>query len=126
MQPDLSHIGGIGFSKKIAAMAAANYVAYAPHNPCGPITNAATMQVAASVPEFFILETMMVDVPWRREITDEKIQFEDGYMVISDRPGLGIEIKEEAFAAHPYQPHALRHYIGQLTNIRPADSVELY
>lgn len=126
VQPDLSHVGGLMFSKKIAAMAAANYVAYAPHNPCGPITNAATLQVAACTPEFFILETMMVDVPWRREITDEQIQFEDGYIVIPDKPGLGIELREEAFLAHPYQPHALRHYTGQLTNIRPAGSIELF
>jgi galactonate dehydratase len=43
-------------------------------------------------------------------------------MTIPDAPGLGIELNEAAIAAHPYEPHDLRHYTGQLTDIRPADA----
>ena len=44
----------------------------------------------------------------------------DGYITIPDRPGLGIDIDEEACLLHPYKPHTLRHYDGTLTDIRPA------
>jgi hypothetical protein len=47
-------------------------------------------------------------------------------MYPSDRPGLGIELNEEAAAAHPKADHWLRHYVGTLTNVRPADSVNYF
>jgi galactonate dehydratase len=47
-------------------------------------------------------------------------------MSIPDRPGLGIDLDEDAIARHPYQPKDLRHYRGDLTDIRPADAVEWY
>ena len=53
-------------------------------------------------------------------MTDEKLVYEDGHILIPDSPGLGIEINEEACLAHPYQVHTLRHYTGALTDIRPA------
>ena len=46
--------------------------------------------------------------------------YENGYITIPDKPGLGIEIDEEKCAEHPYSPHTLRHYTGALTDIRPA------
>ena len=104
IQPDISHAGGIMELKKIAAMAEACYIPFAPHNPSGPVANAASLQLAACCPNFAILEIMYSDVTWR----------------IPEKPGLGIEIDEEACLAHPYQPHTLRHYTGALTDIRPA------
>lgn len=120
IQPDISHAGGLMELKKIAALAEANYIAFAPHNPSGPVANAATMQLAACCENFSILEIMYDDVEYRREITDEALQYQDGYLTISDRPGLGIELHEEACAKYPYRPHTLRHYQGTLTDIRPA------
>ncbi|MCS7460073.1 galactonate dehydratase [Paenibacillus doosanensis] len=122
VQPDISHAGGIMESRKIAAMAEANYIPFAPHNPSGPVANAATLQLAACTPNFFYLEIMASDVPWRKDITDEQLHFEDGYMTIPDKPGLGIELDEEAALQHPYAPHDLRHYNGTLTQIRPPAS----
>ena len=122
IQPDISHAGGISELKKIAAEAESRYIPFAPHNPSGPVANAATLQLAASCPNFCILEIMYSDVDWRRDVTNESLEYADGYIKIPDRPGLGIEIDEEACLAHPYQPHTLRHYTGQLTNIRPAKS----
>ncbi|MBQ7090753.1 MAG: galactonate dehydratase [Clostridia bacterium] len=123
IQPDISHAGGIMELKKIAAMAEAKYIPFAPHNPSGPIANAATLQLATSVPNFEILEIMLTDVEWRKDVTNENLVFEDGCIRIPDLPGLGIEINEEACLAHPYQVHDLRHYTGALTNIRPAKSI---
>jgi len=122
IQPDISHAGGLMELKKIAAVAEAYYIPFAPHNPSGPVANAASLQLAACCNNFSILEIMYSDVPWRADVTNEELRYEDGYMYIPDKPGLGIEIDEEACLAHPYQPHTLRHYTGALTDIRPPES----
>ncbi|MBR2467330.1 MAG: galactonate dehydratase [Clostridia bacterium] len=122
IQPDISHAGGISELKKIAAEAETHYIPFAPHNPSGPVANAATLQLAAACPNFCILEIMYSDVEWRGDVTTESLEYADGYIKIPDRPGLGIEINEEECLKHPYKPHTLRHYTGQLTNIRPAKS----
>jgi galactonate dehydratase len=122
VQPDVSHAGGILETKKIAAIAEMHYIPFAPHNPSGPFATAATLQLAACCPNFFYLEIMASDVPWRKELTNESLRFEDGCIYIPDAPGLGIELNAEAAAAHPYVPHDLRHYNGTLTHIRPPDA----
>ncbi len=122
IQPDISHAGGILELKKIAAVADTYYIPFAPHNPSGPVANAATLQVAACCPNFTILEIMYSDVPWRKDVTNESLEYKDGYITIPDKPGIGIEINEEACLQHPYEPHYLRHYTGALTDIRPPKS----
>ncbi len=122
IQPDISHAGGIMELKKIAAEAECRYIAFAPHNPSGPVANAATLQLAACCPNFSILEIMYSDVPWRADVTNEALIYENGRIKIPNKPGLGIEIDEEACLAHPYQSHTLRHYTGALTDIRPPES----
>ncbi len=120
IQPDISHAGGILELKKIAAEAECRYIPFAPHNPSGPVANAATLQLAASCPNFEILEIMYSDVEWRKDVTNEALEYKDGFIKIPDKPGLGIEINEEECEKHPYKPHTLRHYTGALTDIRPA------
>ena len=120
IQPDISHAGGIMELKKIAAEAECRYIAFAPHNPSGPVANAATLQLAACCPNFTILEIMYSDVEWRKDICNESLEYEDGYITIPSKPGLGIEIDEAECEKHPYQVHTLRHYTGALTDIRPA------
>ena len=120
IQPDISHAGGIMELKKIAAEAECRYIPFAPHNPSGPVANAATLQLAATCPNFEILEIMYSDVDWRKDVTNESLEYKDGYMTIPNKPGLGIEINEEECLKHPYQVHTLRHYTGALTDIRPA------
>ena len=126
IQPDVSHAGGILEMRKIAALAEMWQVSICPHNPSGPIANAATLQLAACVPNFLYLETMASDVPWRSEIARETCRFENGEMLIPDAPGLGVEINEEALANHPCQIHELRHYTGALTAIRPATATATF
>lgn len=126
IQPDVSHAGGIWECRKIAAMSEAYYIPFAPHNPSGPIANAATLQLAACTPNFEILEIMVSDVMWRQDVTNEHLAFQDGCIRIPEKPGLGIELREEACMEHPYIPHDLRHYSGQLTNIRPPQTVRYF
>lgn len=118
-QPDISHCGGISALKKMAAMAETHYVTLSPHNPSGPIANAATLQLAGHLHNFFILEIMLNDVEWRKELTNEEVLFHDGAIKIPKKPGLGLDILEDGCAKHPYSPVRLRHYNGTLTDIRP-------
>ncbi len=127
VQPDVSHAGGIMECKKIAAMAECHHLPLCPHNPIGPVANAATLQLAACIPSFYLLETMESDVPHRRQVTDERVTLlADGSMPIPDAPGLGIDIDEGAIGAHPYQPRDLRHYTGALTDIRPPEATRTF
>ena len=119
IQPDISHAGGIMECRKIASMAETSYIPFAPHNPSGPVANVATLQLAACCPNFEILEIMYSDVDYRNRITNEALSYENGYITIPDKPGIGIEINEEECSKHPYQVHTLRHYNGALTDIRP-------
>ncbi|MDZ7616819.1 MAG: galactonate dehydratase [Patescibacteria group bacterium] len=126
VQPDVSHAGGITELRKIAAIAESHHVPFCPHNPSGPVANAATLQLAASQPGFYLLETMASDVPYRHEICDAPVTLCDGCMVIPDKPGLGVDIDEAAIARYPYQPISLRHYKGTLTEIRPRNATEYF
>ena len=76
-------------------MAEAYYIPFAPHNPSGPVANAATFyNWRQVVRNFSILEIMYSDVDYRKDITNEQLDYADGYMAIPDRTGAGIEIDE--------------------------------
>lgn len=125
-QPDVSHCGGISAVRKMAAMCEARYVGLAPHNPSGPVANAATLQLAGNLSGFRILEIVLTDVSWRKELTDEKVVFEQGCIEIPDKPGLGITLNEDACSRYPFVPVDIRHYRGDLTDIRPKDENKYY
>ncbi len=126
IQPDISHAGGLFEMRMLGAEAEVRHIGFCPHNPSGPVANAATLQLAACVPNFVMLEMMMTDVPYRAEICDEDLTIKAGKMVIPDRPGLGIDLNETELLKHPYIRTELRHYRGDLTNIRPVDAVPYY
>ena len=108
IQPDLCHCGGLLEAKKIAAMAEAYYVGVAPHNPLGPIANAAALHFALSTPNFLIQEDMLADVPWRWEVVESSLRTEGGYWLPSDAPGLGVRVNEAEAARHPFQQEVLQ------------------
>ena len=122
LQPDVIHVGGMLEAKRVASLALLHDKPVSAHNPNGPVCNAMTLQLAASVPNFVLLETMMTDVAFRKDLAHEDLEIADGYMRIPDKPGLGIELNEAEAARHPYMPHDLRHYTGALTSIRPPDA----
>lgn len=117
VRPDLCMAGGISAGKKIAAMAEAHYVGVVPHNPLGPVSTAACVQLSAAIPNFSLLEYQ----PQREEyffterrpslmpsdMVDQTLELENGYLKISDRPGIGIELKEEVLREIPYKPGEL-------------------
>lgn len=110
IQPDPCHDGGILETKKIAAMAEVHYVGVAPHNPNGPIGSAVCLHLDANLPNFLIQEMLIDDVPWSDEIVREPLEFVNGRIAVNDRPGLGVEVNEEAILAHPYQPVDMNQY----------------
>lgn len=126
LQPDVTHVGGISAARAIAAMAHARFVSVAPHNPLGPIANAMTLTFAATVPNITWLETSVRDVPWRRDVVKEDVTLQDGHMLIHDRPGLGIDIDEEACAQHPYKPYTQNLFDGRVTQVRIASAVPYF
>ena len=107
IQPDLCHCGGLWEAKKIAAMAEAYYLGVAPHNPLGPVANAAALHFALSTPNFLIQEDMLSDVPWRWEVVQHALKTEGGYWLMTDAPGLGIEVNEAAARKHPFQQEVI-------------------
>lgn len=122
LQPDVGHVGGMLEAQKIAAMGHARFLPVAPHNPTGPVMNAMTLQFAATIPNFCILETIAVDVPWRREIVRESLEFTNSEIRIPNVPGLGLELDEEACARHPYIRHPIRQFDAERSS-RPAGAV---
>jgi galactonate dehydratase len=94
LQPDLCHAGGITEVRLIAGMAEAYYAAIAPHNPLGPISLAAGIQLAASIPNFLCQEQVSLGEGYlRRPFVVRK-----GYIDLPTGPGLGIELDEDAVA----------------------------
>ena len=101
IQPDVSHAGGILETRKIAAMAEAYDVAVAPHCPLGPIALAACLQVDACTPNVFIQEQSLgIHYNQGSDLLDylvdpQVFRYEDGYVPLPSKPGLGIEIDED-------------------------------
>ncbi len=105
VQPDICVAGGILELKKIAAMADAFYVRVAPHNPMGPVATAVNVHFAASTPNFFILEYHPDDESPRKDLLLEPLMVgKDGHIPLPTKPGLGIELNEEAFRHFPPRP----------------------
>ena len=113
---DLCNVGGFTESMKVAAMAEAHYIDLMPHNPLGPICTAATVHLAAAIPNFSWMEI--------RESPTEDPQFYDktifpcqlklhgDRIIVPDSPGLGVSFNEEAAKEQKFQfweaPHLSR------------------
>src|SRR5881394_344448 len=95
IQPDLCHAGGLTECRLIAGMAEAFYAAIAPHNPLGPISLAAGLHLAASIPNFLCQEQSSLGVGYIKS----PFQVKDGYIDIPTAPGLGIELDENLLAS---------------------------
>lgn len=107
LQMALGRVGGIMEAKKIAAMAEAHYAQIAPHLYCGPVEGAANIQFAASLPNFLILESIETWGGIHTKLLKKPIQWQDGYVIPSKEPGLGIELNEKACRALPYEGNKL-------------------
>ena len=102
IQFNLGRVGGILEAKKISAIAEANGIQIAPHLYCGPIVAAANIQIASCVPNFLILECINKMDGFYADILKKPIQWNNGFIIPSKEPGLGIEIDEKVINKYPY------------------------
>ena len=110
IQPDITHCGGLTEARRIGALAEAYRVAMAPHNPQGPVSTAASIELGFATPAYVICESVHNDVPWRQDVVSEgfSVQREGRIVLPNARPGLGIEINEEEVKKHPFQQEVLQ------------------
>jgi galactonate dehydratase len=124
---DIAHCGGLLAAKKIAAMAAVQDLRVAPHCSIGPVALAAALHFDASTPDFMIQEAFGdFDIPWGKDLVYGWDPMANGEFVLSDTPGLGVALNDEAIAQHPYVQHAFPglwdgDWLTNFTQNRPTD-----
>ncbi len=103
IRPDVSLAGGFTQCRKIAGIAESSFVGVFPHLMGSPVNNAAFVQFAAAIPNFVANEYNVKD-PALDDIVDEPVETKKGYRIVSDRPGIGVEIKENKLSKFPFKP----------------------
>ena len=110
LQPDVTHCFGITHLVEIARAASAQQMLMAPHNAGGPLCTAATLHADAVMHNFLIQETNHTWLQGYQHYVEHDWKVEDGYIEVSEAPGLGVEVKEADIAKLPYVPMAYRQY----------------
>lgn len=113
LQPDLCHAGGIFEARKIAAMGEVYHMSVAPHNPLGPISLAACLQLDACIPNFLVQEFPGIPEGWDlgHKLLKEPFEIKNGYIDVPTRPGLGVELNDDALAELAYDGLGMSQYI---------------
>ncbi|MEM7033140.1 MAG: mandelate racemase/muconate lactonizing enzyme family protein [Chloroflexota bacterium] len=97
IMPDLAKAGGMMEGKRIAEIADAYYVPIAPHNVSSPLGMMAACHVCTSIPNFLLLEFHGREISWWEDLCEgDKPFIRDGWMHLSEEPGLGVELNDEA------------------------------
>jgi len=108
LQPDINHVGGITALWKVGAMADAAGISMAPHSCEGPIGGLATLHVDASMPNFLVQEVCSGVAPraedkiWQEWLGFPAMRMVNGRFPLSDKPGLGFDLSEDAFKKYPF------------------------
>jgi galactonate dehydratase len=100
IMPDVKHCGGLLELTRIAAVAEHDGVTVAPHNPSGPVSTAASIQVCAVLENFRLLEFQWGEVGWRHDLVSPAETFENGAIRVPERPGFGVELNDRVLRAH--------------------------
>jgi galactonate dehydratase len=105
IQPDLTMMGGITETRKLATWAESYYVMVAPHNVGGPVSTAAALHFAAATPNFKILEYFNdFTAPFVKAAAPGVPEVADGSFPLPEGPGLGVTLDEDLIAEHPRRP----------------------
>ncbi len=102
IRPDLSLSGGFTQCRKIAAVAESAFVNVFPHLMGSQVNLAAFVQFGASIPNYALMEGQATVL---NDIVEHPLVVDDGYVTVPDRPGIGVELREEMLARYPYRPH---------------------
>ncbi|WEK46355.1 MAG: mandelate racemase/muconate lactonizing enzyme family protein [Candidatus Andeanibacterium colombiense] len=100
VMPDIKFCGGLSQLRKIAGIAEGAGLPVSPHGPASPVGNAAAAHVVATLPNFTILEYAYGEVPWRADLLDPPERIGRGELILTDRPGFGIELNERTAARY--------------------------
>lgn len=107
VRPDVCAVGGIGISKKVTALAEAFSAMIIPHNPLGPVSTAACIQLCACSTNVGIMELPATMLNKSEDSMLVKLmEIKDGCLMIPDGPGLGIELAENAGELFPEKDRA--------------------
>lgn len=109
IMPDLQKCGGLGEGQRIASLANAYYIPFSPHMVGSYLAAMASAHVCAAVPNFHILEWQSqfdTDQKWKDIVVYDKAFIEKGFLTVSDKPGIGVELNLEGLKkyAHPGVP----------------------
>lgn len=101
ISPDVNKAGGLIEARRIAELADMYYISVAPHCSTGPVGTVGAAHVCAAIPNFHILEFHCADIPhWSDLVVGDQPLIRNGYLYLSDKPGLGIELNEEVVRKH--------------------------
>jgi galactonate dehydratase len=100
VMPDVKVCGGLLEVKKIAALAQGAGLLVSPHGPASPVGNVAAAQVAATIPNFNILELSYGEVPWRAEVINPPETIQNSSLALNREPGFGISLNEKIVAKY--------------------------
>lgn len=119
VRPDVCALGGITPAKKVAAMAEANYVGIVPHNPLGPVSTAACLQLDASIPNFTIQEFPSFYLQGgEAAMLKEPLEVEHGYIKVPNCPGIGIELIDDISEKFPPKQRGINAQINYDGSVR--------
>jgi galactonate dehydratase len=103
VMPDLQKAGGLGEGQRIANLANLYYVPFAPHMVASYLGAMASAHVCASVPNFLILEWQIYfhrEAMYREIVSFDGEMVVNGFLPLSEKPGIGVEINEEGMRQH--------------------------
>ena len=100
LMPDVKHCGGLAEMRAIAEAARLRQLLIAPHNPSGPVATVASAHAVCTLPNFLILEYAWGEVDWRADLLTPCEPIRDGYLWVSDAPGLGYRLNPDTVAVH--------------------------
>ncbi len=102
VRPDVCALGGLTPCKKVAAIAESHYAEIAPHNPLGPVSTAACLQLVAAVPNVVIQEfPSFYEKGNEKDMITSAFEIERGYITIPTAPGIGIELVDDISEKFP-------------------------
>lgn len=97
VRPDVCAVGGITVSRKVAALAEAHSAMVIPHNPLGPVSTAACLQLCASIPNLGIQELPGFCLNGQEDtMIKAPLRCQEGFLILPDSPGIGVELAEDA------------------------------